>query len=117
MQALGQSQARVLQPFLQAAEKAGRKDLARFLLRAAAGVLTEDIGPEQWIGRLTDAGPRLADRAETHRNVALAVTDRKGAKAKNRVIKKAYDALRTQAKRHTMEAMPRLAELIAKHVR
>ena len=47
----------------------------------------------------------------------LSVTDRKGERAKNRVIKKAYDALRPQAKKHTAEAMPRLAQLIQKHVK
>ncbi len=46
----------------------------------------------------------------------LAVTDRRGARAHHPVIKRAYEALRPQAKKHTVEAMPRLARLIAKHV-
>jgi hypothetical protein len=77
MQALGRSQERVLTAFLPAAEKAGRLDLARFVLRAAAGVLTEDARPERWIGKLTGAGPRLADRTETHR-AALALLHQLG---------------------------------------
>jgi hypothetical protein len=72
MQALGRSQERTLGPFLQAAAQAGRWDLARFVLRAAAGVLTEDARPEHWVGNLRDAGPRLADRSATYR-AALAL--------------------------------------------
>ncbi len=61
-------------------------------------------------GYFTKNAERIADSL-------LAVTDAKGARAKNKVIKKAYDGLRSQAKRHTADAMPRLADLVSKHVK
>ncbi|HXG10430.1 MAG TPA: hypothetical protein VNK04_11750 [Gemmataceae bacterium] len=71
MQAVGRSQERVLHAFLQTVEQAGRLDLARFVLAAAAEVLTEDVRAERWTGKLTDPGPRLADRSETYRAVLV----------------------------------------------
>jgi hypothetical protein len=61
-------------------------------------------------GYFTRNADRIADSL-------LAVTDAKGARAKNAVIKRAYDGLRPQAKKHTAEAMPRLADLVSKHVK
>lgn len=46
----------------------------------------------------------------------LAVTDARAERAQNRVIKKAYQSLRGQAKGHVMDSLPRLAELIERHV-
>ncbi|MEZ4319633.1 MAG: hypothetical protein R3F61_19110 [Myxococcota bacterium] len=46
----------------------------------------------------------------------LAITDGKAERAQNRVMKKVYSSLRGQAKLHTAAAMPRLADLIQKHV-
>jgi hypothetical protein len=63
MRALGRSQERVLTAFLDAAEKAARLDLARFLLRAAAQLLGPDAEPQMWVGGLNHSGQRLADRA------------------------------------------------------
>ena len=68
MRAVGRSQECVLGAFLKAADAADRHDLARFLLEAAAGLLTPGATPGNWVGALaTVAGQRLADRAETHR--------------------------------------------------
>jgi hypothetical protein len=67
MQALGREQGRVLQALLDAVEKAGRLDLARFLLRVLAELLPEGAKAQHWLGGLKNAGPRLADRTETHR--------------------------------------------------
>lgn len=67
MQALGREQGRVLQAFLGAIEQAGRLDLARFLLHVLAELLPEGVTARRWLAGLTNAGPRLADRAETHR--------------------------------------------------
>jgi hypothetical protein len=67
MQTLGRVQERVLTGFLDAIEAAGRPDLARFLLAALAELLPADVTPAAWVGALRGAGPRLADRAETHR--------------------------------------------------
>jgi hypothetical protein len=68
MRALGRSQALVLDAYYKAVEAAGRLDLARFLLDAAAGVLPEGAQSGMWVGSLqAPAGARLADRAETYR--------------------------------------------------
>ncbi len=50
-------------------------------------------------------------------NALLGVTDRKRKNSKNPVIKRAYDGLRPQAERLTVEAVPRLADLILRHVK
>ncbi len=72
MRDLGRSQERVLTAFLDAVEQAGRLDLARFLLRAAHQLLGEHADAGMWVGGLTSAGPRLADRAATYQS-ALAL--------------------------------------------
>ena len=46
----------------------------------------------------------------------LAVTDKRAEGAKNRMLLKAYRGLRPQAKKHTMEAVPQVGELIERHV-
>jgi hypothetical protein len=70
----GQAQGRVLEAFEHAVNKAGRRDLVRFLLSVMSRVLaTPDMAPTFWTGGLQGSGPpRLADRLETQRN-ALAV--------------------------------------------
>jgi hypothetical protein len=60
---LGQEQERVLTAFLDAVEQAGRLDLARFLLRAAADLLGPYANAGMWSGSLRMDGLRLADRA------------------------------------------------------
>ncbi|MFN4260501.1 MAG: hypothetical protein ACK4RK_14500 [Gemmataceae bacterium] len=67
MQALGQAQERVLSAFLAVVDGAGRRDLARFLLAATRELLAGQPQPEQWVGGLTSAGPRVTDRAATYR--------------------------------------------------
>jgi hypothetical protein len=64
---VGQSQQQVLDAFLTALEKAGRLDLARFLLRALSRLLPEGAAAQHWLSpRLTPA-PRMADRVEVIR--------------------------------------------------
>ena len=46
----------------------------------------------------------------------LAVTDARASVATNRVMVKAYQSLRSQAKGHVIDAMPGLAKLISDHV-
>jgi hypothetical protein len=72
LRALGRAQERVLNGFLDATETAERPDLTRFLLRAAAEVLTPDVTPRFWVGGLQTTGPRMADRQETNQ-AALAL--------------------------------------------
>jgi hypothetical protein len=70
----GQVQGRLIDGFTQAVNRAGRRDLVRFLLAVMSRVLaTPDLAPTFWTGGLQGSGPpRLADRLETQRN-ALAV--------------------------------------------
>jgi hypothetical protein len=70
MQALGQSQERVLTAFLDAIDKAGRRDLARFLLIAARRLLGPHAHHEMWTGRLHMTGMRVADRAGVYQAAA-----------------------------------------------
>lgn len=70
---LGMAQERVLTAFTDAAEAAGRPDMVRFLLRAAAAVLPPGVTPDAFAGGLQGTGPqRLADRIEVQRR-ALAL--------------------------------------------
>lgn len=66
MRALGTSQDRVLDAFLAAAERANRRDLARFLLRAAHHLLGPHANAGMWTAGLQTTGQRLADRAATY---------------------------------------------------
>jgi hypothetical protein len=70
----GRMQGRVIEAFTEAVNRAGRRDLVRFLLVVMSRVLaTPDMAPTFWTGGLQGSGPpRLADRLETQRN-ALAV--------------------------------------------
>jgi hypothetical protein len=70
MRALGRSQDRVLAAFLDAIEQAGRLDLARFLLAAAATLLGPHAHAGMWTGRLHLAGLRVADRVDTYQAAA-----------------------------------------------
>jgi hypothetical protein len=66
MRLLGNAQDRVLDAFLGACEKANRRDLARFLLRAAHQLLGPNAHAGMWTGSLQMSGQRLADRAATY---------------------------------------------------
>jgi hypothetical protein len=70
---LGQAQERALSEFLRAAREENRPDLARFLLKALAELLSPDLTPQFWLGGLIGNGPpKLAERLEVQRS-ALAV--------------------------------------------
>jgi hypothetical protein len=66
MRQLGEEQERVLTAFLDAVESAGRLDLARFLLRAAARLLPEYVQADFWVHSHQHGKQRLADRAATY---------------------------------------------------
>lgn len=74
MKLQGQAESRALDSFLNAAERAGRWDLTRFLLGVFAKLLaTSEMTPPFWTGGLQGSGPpRLADRLEIQRS-ALAL--------------------------------------------
>jgi hypothetical protein len=67
LRGIGRGQEAVLTPLLQGLATAGRQDLARFLLEAAAALLTEGVTPAFWVGSLHGSGGRLAERTETYR--------------------------------------------------
>jgi hypothetical protein len=69
MIALGRVREETLEAFLNAVDGAGRRDLARFLLSAAATLLGDAHarGPRAWVGSLDLGGLRVAERAEAHR--------------------------------------------------
>jgi hypothetical protein len=66
MAELGRAQATVLDAFFQALDVAGRRDLARFVLEAAATLLRDAPPPRAWVGALDLKGLRLADRSRVH---------------------------------------------------
>lgn len=66
MRLLGLAQERVLTAFLDAIEQAGRMDLARFLLQAAAVLLGPHVHAGMWTAQLNLTGQRVADRAATY---------------------------------------------------
>jgi hypothetical protein len=69
----GEAEAATLANFLGECERAGRPDLARFLLPVVRDSLAGDPAPDRWAGGLQGVGPpRLADRLATRR-AALAV--------------------------------------------
>ncbi len=70
MRDLGRAQERVLTAFLDAVERAGRLDLARFLLRAAHELVGEHANAAMWVGGLAGAGQRLADRAAAYQSAS-----------------------------------------------
>jgi hypothetical protein len=47
----------------------------------------------------------------------LGVTDRRAARARHKIMLRVYMSLRPQAKRHTEESVPRVAELIGRYDR
>jgi hypothetical protein len=67
MRAVGGAQEIVLATFLDAADRNGRRDLARFLLHAAARLLDNAPSSRAWVGALELQGLRLADRTDAYR--------------------------------------------------
>jgi hypothetical protein len=66
MQALGRAQENVLSPLFDALEQTGRYDLARFAFDALTRLLPATAAARFWVGGLSHAGPRLADRQSTY---------------------------------------------------
>lgn len=72
MRRLGHGQEIVLRSFSQAVHDAGRRDLARFLLRAADQLLADQPDSARWVGSLRLKGLPLAERVATQ-EAALAL--------------------------------------------
>ena len=77
LRSLAASQCRVLDGFLDAIDRAGRRDLARFLLVALGQLLGPEANLQHWIDGTKLADLRLADRQQAYRD-ALAVVQQVG---------------------------------------
>lgn len=69
LRSTGQAQEAVLDAYLTAIDRAGRRDLARFVLHVAAELLGRDENPFLWMEELDLRRERLADRVETYRAI------------------------------------------------
>ena len=67
--------------------------------------LSRSISPRQHLQGNPD---RVAD-------ALLSITDARAQRARNQMVKGAYDKLRGQAKKHVVAAVPRLGELFDRH--
>ena len=57
----------------------------------------------------------LVARGEVVADALLGVTDERIAGSSKAAVKKVYDSMRPSAKKHVVEALPRVGELIQKH--
>lgn len=105
--------------------KAGYKavrTLKPHIIEEALGMLLPEFAPAVdpfLVNGRAEGDVRAHFRKHDHAiaNALLGVTDRKRKNSKNPVIKRAYDGLRPQAERLTVEAVPRLADLILRHIK
>jgi hypothetical protein len=117
-------------------EEVSSKGLAGFPIKAAYAVvkaIKPGFIPEVIDGLLDDFADRLDPlyqaaktknepisayfnaRAGEAAEALLGITDQRSQRAKNQVIKSAYDKMRPMAKKHTEAAIPRVSKMIAKH--
>ena len=89
------------------------EEALRHLLPEFAPAIDFHVAQARACGDLTAYFVRYGDSISES---LLRVTDQRSARSKNKVLKGAYDALRPQAQKYTVEVMPRLARLIAHHV-
>jgi hypothetical protein len=66
MTELGRAQETVLDALFRALDGSGRRDLARFVLEAAAVLLRDAPTPRAWVGALDVKGLRMADRTRLY---------------------------------------------------
>lgn len=59
----------------------------------------------------------FGDRRSEIADALLGITDDRAARAKNATLKKAYEKLRPQGKKHVEEAVPRIGRLIERHAK
>lgn len=107
-----------------AALKAGFKTIRRLkpgIIEEAMYALLPSFAPAvdpHWAEAVRSGDPRAYFRknAQEIAESLLSVTDAKARRAKNRVMLKVYKALRGQALAQTAQSVPRLPDLIEKHV-
>ncbi len=61
-------------------------------------------------------GSYLLAHGDEAADALLGVTDRRAQRAESGILRKTYDKLRPTAKKHVQAAVPRLAQLLDKHV-
>lgn len=61
-------------------------------------------------------GGFLAARGGPAADALLGITDDRARSAKNKTLKSTYEKLRPQAKKHVEEAVPRVSELLVRHL-
>jgi hypothetical protein len=117
-------------------EEVASKGLAGFVIKGAYAVvkaIKPGFIPEVIDGLLDDFADRLDPlyqaakakneplapyfnaRAGEAAEALLGITDERARRAKNQVVKAAYEKMRPMAKKHTEAAIPRVAKMIAKH--
>ena len=57
----------------------------------------------------------MNSRAGETAEALLGITDQRAQKAKNQIVRGAYEKLRPMAKKHTEAAIPRVSRMVAKH--
>jgi hypothetical protein len=70
---------------------------------------------DEALAKTTPVGKYLEQNSSRVADALLAITDAKAARAKNAVVKGAYDKLRGMAKKNVEAAVPRLGKLVEKH--
>ena len=71
---------------------------------------------QEALQRGVDARQHMTNNPDRVADLLLAITDGRAARAKNQMVKKAYEKLRDGAKKHVEAAVPRLGDLFARHV-
>lgn len=87
------------------------------LLDDFVGRMEPFFGQWQAAGGGTSVADYFAGKSTEIADALLGITDERAARSKNGTLKKAYESLRPQGKKHVTEAMPRLGRLVERHVK
>ena len=75
----------------------------------------ESIYSEFLVTQSSDIATYIGGRSEHVADALLLITDRQAEKSRNRVLVKAYGALRPQGKKLVIAAVPRVGAMLQKH--
>jgi hypothetical protein len=87
------------------------------LLDDFVGRLEPFYAAHQTAGGAKGLGDYFASRSGEIADALLGITDDRAARSKNATLKKAYEKLRPQGKKHSEEAVPRVGRMIEKYTR
>jgi hypothetical protein len=92
-----------------------------FLRRAVEHMLNDFLDAldpiyQEAVQRGVDARQHLISNPGRVADQLLSITDARAARAQNQGVKKTYEKLREGAKKHVEAAVPRLGDLLARHV-